>query len=78
VSGAQTFLRIYLIVYFALLVGAGLTLWRSGVLGRIHTDWIVAVGISAVGLGVLLWAVSRERRHHGTASPPDAASRKER
>jgi hypothetical protein len=75
VSGARTFLRIYLTVYYALLVGAGLMLWRSGVLSRIQTSWIIVVGISGIGLGVLLWAVSRERRRDQATSPPEEASR---
>jgi hypothetical protein len=78
VSGAQTFLRIYLIVYYALLVGAGLMLWRAGVLGRIQADWIIVAGVTAIGLGVLLWALSREGRRDADTSPADAASREER
>ena len=42
------FLKIYLIGYFVLLLGAGLALWRSGILRQIPGVWL------AIGLGIML------------------------
>lgn len=68
-TAARTFLRVYLTVYYVLLIGAGVTLWRSGLLGRVQTVWVVTVGMSAIGLGVLLWVVSRGRKREGSKDP---------
>lgn len=70
---ARTFLRVYLIVYYGLLIGAGGTLWRADLLSNVQTVWVVAVGMGAIGLGVLLWVVSRGRKREGrslTDDPP--------
>jgi len=52
------FVHIYLIGYFALVLGAGLALWQAGVLGRIPAIWILISAIIVVGLGILLAATS--------------------
>jgi hypothetical protein len=48
------FMRLYLIGYFILLVGAALALWQSGILRQIPGVWIAIGLIIAVGLGVVL------------------------
>lgn len=47
-------MRLYLIGYFILLVGAALALWQSGILRQISGIWIAIGLIIAVGLGVVL------------------------
>jgi hypothetical protein len=48
------FMRLYLIGYFILLVGAALALWQSGILRQIPGVWVVIGLIIAVGLGIVL------------------------
>jgi hypothetical protein len=48
------FMRLYLIGYFILLVGAALALWQSGILREIPGIWIAIGLVIAVGLGVVL------------------------
>ena len=48
------FLKIYLIGYFILLLGAGLALWRSGILRQIPGVWLAIAAIIAIGLGIML------------------------
>jgi hypothetical protein len=48
------FMRLYLIGYFILLVGAALALWRSGILRQIPGIWIAIGVVIAVGLGIVL------------------------
>jgi hypothetical protein len=52
------FVHLYLIGYFTLLIGAGLALWRAGVLQRIDNTWLAIALIIAVGLGIVLAATS--------------------
>ena len=47
-------MRLYLIGYFILLVGAALALWRSGILRQIPGIWIAIGVVIAVGLGIVL------------------------
>ena len=47
------FLKIYLIGYFILLLGAGLALWRSGILRQIPGVWLAIGAIIAIGLGIM-------------------------
>ncbi len=47
-------MRLYLIGYFILLVGAALALWQSGILRQIPGIWIAIGVVIAVGLGILL------------------------
>ena len=48
------FLKIYLIGYFILLLGAGLALWQSGILRQIPGVWLAIAAIIAIGLGIML------------------------
>jgi hypothetical protein len=48
----------YLIGYFTLLIGAGLALWRAGVLEHIDNLWLAIALIIAVGLGIVLAVTS--------------------
>ncbi len=48
------FMRLYLIGYFILIVGAVLALWQSGVLRHIPGIWIASGIVIAVGLGIVL------------------------
>jgi hypothetical protein len=52
------FLKIYLIGYFILLLGAGLALWRSGILRQIPGVWLAIGLIIAIGLGIMLAVAS--------------------
>ena len=54
------FIHLYLVGYFVLLIGAGLALWKAGVLVRIPGIWLFISAIIAVGLGIVL-AVSSIR-----------------
>ena len=48
------FMRLYLIGYFVLLVGAVLALWQSGILRQISWIWIGIGLVIAIGLGIVL------------------------
>ena len=52
------FLKIYLIGYFTLLLGAGLALWQAGILRQIPGVWLAIGAIIAIGLGVMLAVAS--------------------
>ena len=52
------FLKIYLIGYFILLLGAGLALWQAGILRQISGVWLAIGAIIAIGLGVMLAVAS--------------------
>lgn len=54
-------LHLYLLVYFALVIGAGLALWQAGVVSRVRPEWLVLLGGVAVGLGVLLAVTATAR-----------------
>jgi hypothetical protein len=45
-------LHIYLLVYFALIVGAAVALWQGGVLARLSPVWVVVCAVIAVALGL--------------------------
>ena len=55
------FLKIYLIGYFVLLIGAGLALWQAGMLDDIPGIWVAIGIIIAVGFGIMLAVVSSPR-----------------
>ena len=55
------FLKLYLVGYFVLLVGAGLALWKAGVLDDIGGVWLAIGIIIAVGFGIMLAVVSSPR-----------------
>jgi hypothetical protein len=52
------FLKIYLVGYFLLLVGALWALWQSGILAEIPGVWIAIGALVAVGLGIMLAVAS--------------------
>lgn len=47
-------MRLYLIGYFVLLLGAGLALWQSGILRQIPLVWLAIGLVIAIGLGIVL------------------------
>lgn len=55
------YLKVYLIGYFVLLVGAGLALWQAGILDDIGGVWLTIGIVIAVGLGIMLAVVSSPR-----------------
>jgi hypothetical protein len=52
------FIHLYLIGYFILILGAGLALWKAGVLHRVSPTWLLISAIIVVGLGIVLAATS--------------------
>ena len=54
----MSFMRLYLVGYFVLIVGAVLALWQADVLGRIPLAWIAIGLIIAIGLGIMLAVTS--------------------
>ena len=48
------FINLFLVGYFILVVGVGLALWQTGLLGRISAIWIVIGCIIAVGIGIMV------------------------
>jgi formate-dependent nitrite reductase membrane component NrfD len=57
----MTFVRVYLAIYFLLLVGAVVTLWQADILTHVPVLWLAAGLALAVGLGVVLGLTSRRR-----------------
>jgi len=55
------YLKLYLVGYFVLLIGAGLALWQSGILDQIPGIWLAIGVIVAVGLGIMLAVASSPR-----------------
>ena len=55
------FLKVYLVGYFILLVGAGLALWQSGILDESPGIWLAIGLVIAVGLGIMLAVASAPR-----------------
>ena len=54
----MSFMRVYIVGYFVLIVGALLALWKADILGRIPFVWIAIGLIIAVGLGIMLSVTS--------------------
>ena len=52
------FIHLYLIGYFILIMGAGLALWKAGVLARISATWIAIAALIVIGLGIILAVTS--------------------
>ena len=52
------FLKLYLVGYFLLLVGAGLALWQSGILDQIPGIWLAIGVVIAIGFGIMLAVAS--------------------
>ena len=55
------YLKLYLVGYFVLLVGAGLALWKAGVLDDIPGIWLAIGVLVAVGFGIMLAVASTPR-----------------
>jgi hypothetical protein len=55
------YLKLYLVGYFVLLIGAGLALWQAGVLDDIPGMWLTIGIIIAVGFGIMLAVASTPR-----------------
>lgn len=55
------YLKLYLIGYFVLLLGAVLALWQAGILEQIPGVWIGIGAVIAVGLGIMLAVASGPR-----------------
>jgi hypothetical protein len=53
-------LIIYLAVYYLLITGAVVTLWRSSLIADLHCGWTHSTIAFAFALGALLWATSRK------------------
>lgn len=51
-------LRLYLVGYFVLVIGAALALWQAGVLGELPPVWVALGLLVAIGLGVILAVTS--------------------
>jgi len=52
------FLKLYLVGYFILILGAGLALWQAGILDEIPGVWLAIGGLIAVGFGIMLAVAS--------------------
>ena len=52
------YLKLYLVGYFVLLIGAGLALWQSGILDEIPGVWLAIGALIAVGFGIMLAVAS--------------------
>jgi hypothetical protein len=55
------FLKLYLVGYFVLLIGAGMALWQAGVLRLIPAMWLGIGVVIAVGFGIMLAVASTPR-----------------
>jgi len=65
------FLKLYLIGYFILLLGAGLALWQARILEQIPPMWIGIAAIIAVGCGIMLAVASAPRTVTTTTTHDD-------
>jgi hypothetical protein len=63
----MSFMRVYIVSYFVLIVGALLTLWKADILARIPLVWTTIGLIIAVGLGIMLAVTSATR----PSAPPE-------
>ncbi len=52
------FIHLYLIAYFALVIGAGLALWQAGVVQRVPGTWLGIAALVVIGLGIVLAVTS--------------------
>jgi len=57
----MTWLKLYLVGYFVLLIAAGLALWQARVLDDIPVVWLALGVIVTVGFGIILAVVSTPR-----------------
>jgi hypothetical protein len=51
---------VYLVVYYAIIAGAAVTVWRSGLISHFGGTWTLLAITVAVALGGLLAALSRK------------------
>ena len=58
---SMKYLKLYLVGYFVLLIGAGLALWQAGVLDDIPGIWLAIGAIVAIGFGIMLAVASTPR-----------------
>jgi hypothetical protein len=47
-------IHLYLVGYFALVIGAGLALWQAGVAQHVAPIWLFLCAVIALGLGLVL------------------------
>jgi len=52
------FIHLFLVGYFVLILGIGLGLWQTGVLGHISPVWIGVGALVAIGVGIMLSVTS--------------------
>ena len=62
------FLKLYLVGYFVLLIGAGMALWQAGVLDDIPGMWLAIGVVIAIGFGIMLAVASTPRSIATTTS----------
>ena len=48
------FIHLFLVGYFVLVLGVGLALWQSGVLGRVAPIWVGIGALVAIGVGIMM------------------------
>jgi uncharacterized membrane protein len=48
------FIHLFLAGYFILMLGVGLALWQTGVLGRVAPVWIGVGVLVVIGLGIMM------------------------
>jgi hypothetical protein len=48
------FIHLFLAGYFILMLGVGLALWQTGVLGRVAPIWIGVGVLVVIGLGIMM------------------------
>jgi hypothetical protein len=48
------FIHLFLIGYFIVILGIGLALYQTGVLGRVAPIWIGVGALVAIGVGIML------------------------
>ena len=64
------FIHVYLIGYFALVIGAGLALWQAGILQQLPSLWIGLTAFVVISLGLLLAVTSSSPRPTSTPEQP--------
>lgn len=52
------FIHLFLVGYFVLVLGLGLALWQTGVLGRVAPIWVGIGVLVAIGTGMMLSVAS--------------------
>jgi hypothetical protein len=56
----RSVLTIYLVLYYLLVAGAAVTVWRSGLIAHLPRGWTLAAFALAIALGVILFLTSRK------------------